>query len=198
MPLPCAGTSSAERVQEGFYSFCPCARAESRCQVLQRSELQKWGGTETQAEQNETQKDTSSLEKLLVFFYPSQWNLKAGNTSMAHPESHPRAGNAWAEGGELWLTHPTGRFSLQALMQIPAFALGRVGLSPYDFWFPANSVTQHSHNQCALPGSRFYPVLICSHKLAHSNLGPQLFWKKKIFFITADPNQILMESSQVE
>lgn len=27
---------------------------------------------QTQAEQNETQKDTSPLEKLLVFFYPSQ------------------------------------------------------------------------------------------------------------------------------
>lgn len=82
-------------------------------------------------------------------------------------------------------------------MQITPFALGSVGLSPYDFWFPANSATPSTAKAnvfCLDPG---FAVLICSHNLAqlHSNLALQLF-KNIFFFIIADPNQILMGSSQ--
>lgn len=199
MPLPRAGTSNAERMQENFYNSVHVSD-QSRGVKCYKDQSSKSEEKQTHRAEWDSE-DTSPLEKLVVFFYPSQWNLKVGNTLMAHPESHARAGNAWAEGrwGAGWLPPQAGsawRLSCKSLL-----LLWLCGLIP--LWFLISckhSNPQQSQRQCVLPGSRFCTVLICSHKSAqlHSNFGLQLLKKKNknkhiyiIFFITADPNQIL-------
>lgn len=113
---------------------------------------------------------------------------------------HRQALNAQA-GGRWGMERLTQlcRFSLWALMQITPFALVCVGLSPSEFWFPTNSITQSkaSQSQCVLPGFRLKSLHFaqcssvtinwprCTQILAYICLEKK---KSYNFFITVDPS----------